>query len=260
LRWTGVALIALLMCYAIRSLAGNSQLQYRTIAEYMFYIPVLRGVALTVELSVSCLCTGLLLGLLLAPMRMSGNRILSAAAAIYIWVFRSVPPLVQVLFWYNLGSLYASLSLRLPWLGWTLFDVRTNAVVHPMTAALIALTLSEGAYQAEILRSGLLAPGAGQREAAYALGLTHWQALRLVLLPQSVRVLLPPMANQFIHLVKTTAVVSFIALADLLYSVQQIYDQNFQVIPLLTVATLWYMIIVGAVTIGQELLERRVAR
>jgi polar amino acid transport system permease protein len=200
----------------------------------------------------------LLLGTAIALMRMSAARLPALAAAVFIWVFRSIPMLVQLLFWYNLAVLFPRFSLVLPG-GATLFSVDANSVVSPLSAAIIGLTLHEAAYVAELVRSGLLAVPAGQRQAAAALGMTPAHTFFRVVAPQAARVVVPPLGNEVISLLKATSLVSVISLADLLYSVQLIYARNFQTVPLLIVAALWYMVITGLLTLGQHRLEKRLS-
>jgi polar amino acid transport system permease protein len=255
-QWIGVALLVAFVGLVASSLIRNKAAGYPVIGHYLFSGAILSGVRVTVELSAICLVTGIVLGGCVAAMRRSGSVVLSTIARVYIWVLRSVPPLVQVLFWYNLGALYPHLVFRIPLAGWTVLDTNTDTVIHAFTAALIALSLNEAAYQAEIIRAGIQAPGEGQRETAAALGLSGAQAMALVVLPQSLRVLIPTIANQFIHLVKTTSIVSFIALSDLLFATEIIYNRTDQVTPLLFVAIIWYLAIIGVATVIQVRLER----
>jgi polar amino acid transport system permease protein len=255
-QWTGVAALFVLVGLMLNSLIRDKAARYPVIGHYLLSGSILSGVGVTVELSAICLVTGIVFGGCVAAMRMSGSVVLSSIARAYIWVLRSVPPLVQVLFWYNLGALYPHLVFRIPLAGWTVFDTNTDTVIHAFSAALIALSLNEAAYQAEVIRAGIRAPGAGQREAAAALGLSGVQAMALVVLPQSLRVLIPTIANQFIHLVKTTSIVSFIALSDLLFATEIIYNRTGEITPLLMVAIVWYLAIIGVATLIQAWLER----
>jgi polar amino acid transport system permease protein len=257
--WWEAVVVLLLLGFLIKAFATNQTIEWSMVGHYLFLNQVTSGVRVTLLLTLICLGAGLVLGLVIASMRLSRNPVLSTLSQGYIWIFRSTPPLVQILFWYNLGAAWPRLMLRIPLIHLTLFNVRTDSIMKAFTAAVIAISLSEGAYMSEIIRGGILSVHHGQREAALAVGMTNAQAMRQVILPQAVRVIIPALGNQFIHLVKTTTLVAFIALSDLLFSVQQIFDQNFQVIPLLTVATIWYLAIIGVATIAQMALERWLA-
>jgi polar amino acid transport system permease protein len=254
--WSEAIVVLLLLGLLIKAFATNQTIEWSMVGHYLFLNQVTSGVRVTLLLTLICLGLGLVLGLVIASLRLSGNPVLSTLSQGYIWLFRSTPPLVQILFWYNLGAAWPRLMLRIPLIHLTLFNVKTDDIMHAFTAAVIAISLSEGAYMSEIIRGGILSVHHGQREAALAVGMTNAQAMRRVVLPQAVRAIVPALGNQFIHLVKTTTLVAFIALSDLLFSVQQIFDQNFQVIPLLTVATIWYLAIIGLATVVQAGLER----
>ena len=236
------------------SVATNPAFEWPVVAEYMFDAEILRGLARTLELTVLAMAIGLLLGTGLALMRLSPNKLLSTLSWIYIWVFRSVPTLVQLIFWYNFGALYPRLSVRLPF-GPTLISADVNALITPMFAALAGLGLAQAAYTAEVIRAGLVSVPAGQTSAA--LGLHRLTIFHRIVLPQAMRVILPPVGNEVISMVKNTSLVSVLALAELLYSAQLIYARTYQTIPLLIVASLWYLAIVSLLSIGQHFLEQR---
>ena len=172
----------------------------------------------------------------------------------YLWFFRSTPLLVQLLFWYNLSALFPVLGIP------GLFTVDTNNVITPLTAAVVGLSLNEGAYMAEIIRAGLMSVDPAQRETAEAFGMRKSLILFRVLLPQAMRAIVPPTGNLVISMIKATAMVSIIAMDDLLYSVQAIYNQNFQIISLLIVAVLWYLVITSVLTFIQSRIERKFAK
>src|SRR5699024_49727 len=185
---------------------------------------------------------GIALGTVIAVMRYSGNPVLSTAAATYVWAIRSIPPLVQLLIWYNIAAVYPKVSLDLPIFG-EIFSSNANEFITPFTAALLALGLNESAYMGEIIRSGISSVGAGQVEAAQSLGFSGGTTMRRVILPQAVRVIIPPTGNEVITVLKVTSLVSIISMTDLLYSVQLIYSKTFQTIPFLVVACIWYLIV-----------------
>jgi polar amino acid transport system permease protein len=192
-------------------------------------------------------------------LRQSTNPLLSWISRLYIWVFRGTPLLVQLLFWYFLAAIVPKIGVGVPW-GPTFVELDTNHLIPQTTAALLGLGLHEAAYMAEIVRSGLNAVDEGQTEAAHALGMTRRQTLRRIVLPQALPIIVPPTGNQVISMLKTTSLVSVIAVPELLTSIQAIYSRNFQQIPLLTVACAWYLLAVSVLSIGQYFLERRYGR
>ncbi|MBI0293527.1 amino acid ABC transporter permease [Streptomyces sp. PRKS01-29] len=253
------AIVLVLAAMAVTTICTNPRFEWETVGKYFFEIRVMKGIGVSIGMTAATMALSLVCGTLVALMRMGDSRLMSMVAAAFIWVFRSIPMLVQLLFWYNLAALFPTLSLGIPW-GPRFVTFDSNSVIGPLTAAIIGLTLHETAYIAELIRSGLLAVPDGQRQAASALGLTPAQIFFRVTLPQALRVIVPPMGNELISLLKATSLVSVITLADLLYSVQLIYAKNFQTVPLLIVAAIWYMIITGAITLLQQRLERRLGR
>lgn len=214
---------------------------------------------LTIELTAISMAIGIVLGVVLAVMRLSTNPLVSSASWIYIWVFRGTPVLVQILFWNYIGALYPRISLGVPF-GPQFFHVSANSLITPFAAGILALGLNEGAYMAEIVRAGILSVDEGQTEAAHALGMTRLQTMRRIVLPQAMRVIIPPTGNETISMLKTSSLVSVIALSELLYSAQLIYAVNYRTIPLLIVASLWYLILTTLFSVGQYHLERRFGR
>jgi len=258
-RWAGVAVIAVLAAMLVHSVLGNHAFAWGTVGEYMTAGPVLSGLLTTIELTILTMAIGIVLGVVVAAMRLSPNPVLARAAWFYVWLLRSVPLLVQLLFWYNLAALYPRLSLGLPF-GPVLISAGTNTLIGPFTAAVLGLGLHEVAYMAEIFRGGILSVPQGQTEAALSLGMTRRLTLFRIVLPQAVRVAIPPTGSEVINVVKSSALVSVITLTDLLYSVQKIYAENYQVIPLLMVAVIWYLVITSVLSAGQYFLERRLGR
>ncbi|MFJ1991156.1 amino acid ABC transporter permease [Streptomyces asiaticus] len=253
------AIVLVLAAMAVTTIFTNPRFEWETVGKYFFEIRVMKGIGVSMGMTAVTMVLSLVCGTVVALMRMGDSRLMSTVAAAFIWVFRSIPMLVQLLFWYNLAALFPTLSLGIPW-GPRFVTFDSNSVIGPLTAAIIGLTLHETAYIAELIRSGLLAVPDGQRQAASALGLTPTQIFFRITLPQALRVIVPPMGNELISLLKATSLVSVITLADLLYSVQLIYAKNFQTVPLLIVAAIWYMIITGAITLLQQRLERRLGR
>ncbi len=184
---------------------------------------------------------GIVLGVVLAVMRRSPNPIVSGASWLYFWFFRGTPLLVQIFFWFYLSALFPSIDLGIPF-GPALIHANANTLITKLTAALLGLGLNEGAYMAEIVRAGFLSVDEGQTEAAQSLGMGRLQILRRIVLPQAMRVIIPPTGNETISMLKNTSLVSVIAYGELLYSAQTIYDANYKMIPLLIVASIWYLV------------------
>jgi polar amino acid transport system permease protein len=192
-------------------------------------------------------------------MRLSANPLVSSASWFYIWVFRGTPVLVQIIFWSFIAALYPVLDIGVPF-GPAFIHADANALVTPFLAAILALGLNEGAYMSEIVRAGLLSVDEGQSEAAHALGMRPMQVMRRIVLPQAMRVIVPPTGNETISMLKTSSLVSVIAYTELLYSAQLIYSRTYQTIPLLIVVSLWYLAFTSLLSIGQYHLERRFGR
>jgi polar amino acid transport system permease protein len=195
----------------------------------------------------------------MAVMRLSLNPLVSGASWLYIWFFRGTPVLVQLLFWYNIAALYPRIDLGIPF-GPAFIHADANTLITPFTAAILGLGLNEGAYMAEIVRAGIISVEEGQSDAAQSLGMTRLQAMRRIVLPQAMRVIIPPTGNETISMLKTSSLVSVIAVADLLYGAQIIYSVNFKTIQLLIVASLWYLALTSILYIGQYYLERYYGR
>ena len=258
-QWISAAVLLLLLAMVAHTLLTNPRFQWGVVWSYFGTGPILRGLLLTLWLTAAVLVCGYLIGIVLAVMRLSGNPILRAVSFGYVWLVRSVPPLVQLLFWYELASLYPELSLGIPF-GRAFVTVRTAHLFTGLLAAFVALTLDVAAFSAEIVRGGILSVEPGQSQAAQALGLSRWRIFRRIVLPQAMPAIIPASGNLLIGMLKATSIVSVIAVADLLYSVQLIYNQNFLIIPLLLVATIWYVVLTTILSVGQYYVERHYAR
>ncbi|MEB2844101.1 amino acid ABC transporter permease [Endobacterium cereale] len=234
--------------------ANNENFGWPVVAQYFFDPTVLSGLYVSLGLTVIAMILGVALGLIIAIMRMSDDRLASGFASLFIWFFRGTPLLVQLIFWYNMSTLFPNLSIAIPF-GPTLASWDTNSVITPMTAAIVGLALNEAAYMAEIIRGGLLSVERGQAETAQAFGMTKARALRRIIIPQAMRSIVPPTGNQLISMIKATSLVSVIAMADLLYSVQSIYNRTFEIVPMLMVAVIWYLLITSVLNIGQSYIE-----
>jgi polar amino acid transport system permease protein len=258
-RWVGVAVIAVLAAMLVHSFLTNPNFQWDVVGQYLFSDPVLRGLRNTLVLTVLAMAIGIVGGVLLAVMRLSPNPVLAGAAAVYIWLFRGTPVITQLIFWNFLAALYPRLGLGIPF-GPTFVSVDTNAVISVFAASLLGLGLNEAAYMAEIVRGGIQSVDHGQSEAAGALGLSRTQTLRRIVLPQAMRVIVPPTGNETISMLKTTSLVVVIAYFELTVAVQTIYSRTFQTIPLLIVAALWYLALTSVLSVGQMFIERRFGR
>jgi polar amino acid transport system permease protein len=252
-RWAAAAVAVLVAAWLAYAFATNDNIDWAMVQGYLTADAILRGLVVTVALTVASMAMGVVLGALFAVMRMSDNPVLSRLSWGYAWFFRGTPVLVQIIFWFNLALLF-------PKIGVFGIDIETNTLITPFVAALLALGLNEGAYMSEIVRAGILAIDPGQSEAAHALGLTRGQTLRRIVLPQAMRVIIPPTGNEAISMLKLTSLVSVIAAQDLLTRAQQIYSRNFLVIELLIVVSIWYLALTTIASIGQHFLERHYAR
>lgn len=244
-QWSTALVAAALFALLVISQWSNPNMEWKVVGQFFFHPTILRGIGVTLQLSVISMLLSILLAFIVALMVKSENRVASYLGRLYVWFFRGVPMLVQVLLWYNLAVLFPRI------LGYD-----TNSLISGFTAGICALSLAESGYMAEIIRGGMLAVPPGQTDAAISLGLTRGQALRRIVLPQSIRVIIPPTGNQFIGMLKASSLVSVIGGSDLLTKAQLIYGQNFKVLPLLVVATCWYLILVTLAGVGQHFLER----
>ena len=237
LSWLAALVIVGTLTY---SMLTNPNYQWDVVGKYFTHESIIRGIGITLLLTAVSMLLGSVLGLVLALMRDSRNRPVSAVAFGYISFFRGTPVLVQLIFWFNFAALYPNLSLGVPFTSWQ-YQIDTNTLIGPLTAAIVGLTLNEAAYMAEIIRGGFAAVDKGQIEAADSLGMRFSKKLRAVLLPQIMPAVLPPTGNQLISMLKGTSLVSVLGVADLLQSAQLIYARTYETIPLLIVASLWYL-------------------
>jgi polar amino acid transport system permease protein len=258
-RWVAAAIVAVLVAMLIHSFLTNSQYGWSIIGHYLFSKQILEGVLTTLELTASAMLVGIVGGILLAVMRLSENPVLGAASWFYIWFFRGTPVLVQIVIWYSLAYLYPHLSFGIPF-GPAFFTVSSNSLISKFTAAVLGLGLNEAAYMAEIVRAGILSVDEGQTEAAAALGMRSNLIMRRIVLPQAMRVIVPPTGNETISMLKTSSIVIYIALVELFTAAQNIINRTFATFPLLLVACIWYLFMTTVLTIGQSHLERHFGR
>ncbi|WP_219844394.1 amino acid ABC transporter permease [Microbacterium sp. MYb66] len=259
LMWVATAVVIVVAAMVVFSIVTNPRFEWGVVADYFFSASILQGLWKTIELTVVSMVLGIIIGLIIALMRISSNPILNACAGVYVWFFRGTPLLVQLVILYNVSALYPQITIGIPF-GPTFLSGNVNEIVTPYVVAVAALALNEAAYMAEIIRGGLLSVDHGQLEASKALGMSGGRAMRRIVLPQAMRFIIPPTGNEVLSLLKSTSLVSVIALPELLYSVQVVYSRTFETIPLLMVATIWYLIVTSILMIGQQALERLYSR
>jgi polar amino acid transport system permease protein len=271
-RWVAAAVIAVLAAMFVHMLVTNDAFQWSFMFDNMFHGPVLRGARTTVVMTVLAMVIGVVLGILIAVMRLSPNPILSGAAWVYVWFFRAIPRYVLLFVCGNLGALYQRYSFGVPFdrqlmdlFGFS-GDLRFasfngNEIFAGFTAGLIGLALSEGAYMAEIVRAGIQSVDPGQEEAASALGMSRGATMRRIVLPQAMRVILPPTGNETIAMLKDTSLLVAIPVTtELNFQLQAIGARTFQVVPLAIASVLWYVALASVLMVGQYFLERRFSR
>lgn len=259
-RWVvAVLLLAIFISFAI-SLYENENIDHATIDEYLFNPRILSGVGLTVALTILGMAISTVMAVILAVMRLSNNPVMNALAWLYIWAFRGTPLLVQIVFWGYLGLLYAQISVGVPFTDFTIFHADTNTLIPAFTAGLIAITTNQAAYSAEIVRAGILSVDTGQYEAAYSVGMSPAFTLFRVVLPQAMRVIIPPMGNETISMLKNTSLLSVIAVLELYTVATQISSQNLRQVELLIVVSCWYLFLTSVLSIPQYYLERHYGR
>jgi polar amino acid transport system permease protein len=269
-RWVGIAVLAVIIAMFVHMLVTNQAFEWRFMWDNMFEPPVLRGARTTIYLTIFAMLIGVGFGIVLAVMRLSPNPIIRGTAWVYTWFFRAVPRLVLCVLFGQIGILFQKTGridfgvplgnlLGLP-RGGRLFDTDANTLLAGFTAGLIALALSEAAYMAEIVRAGILAVDPGQTEAASALGMSRLLTLRRIVLPQAMRVILPPTGNETIAMLKDTSLVAFVPAYDLFFQLEGIGSRTFKVFPLLVAATLWYLAMTSVLMVGQYFLEKRFSR
>ncbi|WP_131737698.1 amino acid ABC transporter permease [Actinomadura roseirufa] len=272
-RWAAVAVLAVLAAMFVHMLVTNKAFQWSFIIDNAFRPNIVEGVRTTVLLTVFSMIIGVVLGIVLAIMRLSGNPILGAVAWLYTWFFRAVPRLVLAILFGNMGILYAKYHVGgVPFshqvggvlgvdMDGTLFTINANTFLTGFMAGLLALALSEGAYMAEIVRAGMLSVDPGQNEAAGALGMSRMQTMRRIVLPQAMRVIVPPTGNETIAMLKDTSLVAFVPVTnELFFQLKSVGDKSFNAFPMLVASCIWYLILTSFLLVGQYFLERHFSR
>ena len=267
-RWVAAAVVVVLTVMLVHSLFFSHVLLYgrrrerfewSVINNYFLSSQIIKALGVTLALTVLAMAGGIAIGVVMAIMRLSPNPIVTGSAWGYIWFFRGTPVLVQLLFWYNAAYIFPTFSLGVPF-GPALVHFNLNTWLTPFLAASVGLALNEGAYMSEIVRAGLISVDEGQNEAAQSIGMTRLMALRLIVIPQAMRVIIPPTGNETISMLKTTSLASVVVVAELTFTVEQIYSANYKTIPLLMVASLQYLWVTSVLMVGQYYLERHYAR
>ncbi|QEL24098.1 amino acid ABC transporter permease [Bosea sp. F3-2] len=252
-RIVGAAVVCLALAAIVRAFAVG-QIEWNYVAEFLTVDAIMTGLVNTIVMAILAMLLGITLGVIFAVMRLSANPVLSMTAVSYIWFFRAVPALLQLLLWFNLALVFPTIGIP------GLFSFKTVDVMTPFVAALLGLGIQQGAFTAEVVRAGLLSVDSGQYEAAQTLGMTRLKLLRRIIMPQAMRVIVPPIGNEFIGMVKLTSLASVIQFAEILHSAQNIYYANSRVIELLIVAAIWYVVVVTILSLIQGRIEAYYAR
>jgi polar amino acid transport system permease protein len=262
-RWIAAAIVLVVAASIVRAIITNTGpnkgFEWVWVGHYLFDSRILHGVVATIYITFLAMLIGIILGVVAAIMRLSPNPIVSGASWLYIWFFRGTPLLVQILFWYNLQALFPTISLGIPF-GPAFVHTHANSIITTLVAGLLALGLNEGAYMSEIVRAGIISVDEGQTQAAQSLGMSRLQIMRLIVLPQAMRVIIPPTGNETISMLKNTSLLSVISFGELLFAAQTIYDVNYKIIALLIVASIWYLAMTSVLYVGQYFIERRYGR
>jgi len=258
-RWLAAVVVLAVAAALVFTFVTAPNLRWSVVSHYLFHRLILQGVTTTLELTVLAMVIGIALGVVLAVMRLSPNPVMSWVSWIYIWFFRGTPVLVQIFFWFNLALVLPHIGIGIPFtsIHW---QADTNTLVPAFMAATLGLGLNEAAYMAEIVRAGLISVEHGQTEAAQALGMTRSLVMRRIVLPQAMRVIIPPTGNETISMLKTSSLAFVAAVPELFTRSQQIASATFEVIELAVVASIWYLTMTSILTVGQYYLERYFGR
>lgn len=257
--WVTAAIVLFVIFLVGYSLVTNPRFEWNIVFGWFTSERLFTGLLRTLGLTAISMVVGIVVGVLLALARLAPNFIVAGAAAFLVWLFRGVPVFVQLLFWGFIAAIYPRIAVGIPF-GPEFFSADANVLITPFMAAILGLGLNEGAYMSEIVRAGLLSVNRGQTEAATALGMKRFAILSRIVLPQAMKIIIPPTGNQTISMLKTTSLVSVLAFPELLYSAQLVYSANFKTIPLLIAASLWYLLVTSILSLGQYFIERHFNR
>jgi polar amino acid transport system permease protein len=259
-RWVAAIVIVLLVALFLYGAATNPAYGWSTYARYLFDERISQAAWNTIQLTILSMILAVVLGVLLAVMRLSPNPVFNSVAWVYLWIFRGTPVYVQLVFWGLFPTLYKNIQLGVPF-GPTFFHLELQDLSIPFILSVIGLGLNEAAYMAEIIRAGITSVPEGQSEASTALGMSWWMTMRRTVLPQAMRVIIPPTGNEFISMLKTTSLVVAVPYSLELYGrARDIAGVIFEPIPLLLVASTWYLAITSIMMVGQHYLERYFSR
>lgn len=260
-RWVGAAAIIVATALFLYGAATNDAYRWSVYRKYLFDERLLEGAWNTLQLTVYSMILAILLGILLAVMRLSPNPVFRWVAWVFLWVFRGTPVYVQLVFWGLFPTIYKNLQLGIPF-GPTFFTFNLQSLSIPFLLAVIGLGLNEGAYMAEIIRAGISSVPEGQSEASTALGMSWGMTMRRTVLPQAMRVIIPPTGNEIISMLKTTSLVTAVPYSYDLYgiAVRDIGGRIFEPVPMLMVAATWYLLVTSVLMVGQYYLERYFSR
>ena len=258
-RWVVTVALLVLAAMFVHSVLTNPRYGWGVIRSNLFSAPIVSGAENTIKITLIAMVIGVLIGVILAVMRLSPNPILSGAAWLYIWFFRGTPVYVQLVFWYAISALFPTVSLGIPF-GPEFLHLSANTLITPLVAALLGLGLNEGAYYAEIVRAGILSVDHGQFEAAQSLGMRRSTLMRKIVLPQAMRVIVPPTGNELNNMLKTTSLLVVVTYPELMYQTTNAVARTYQPIPFYINACIWYLFMTTLLTIGQFYVERYYAR
>lgn len=260
-RWVGAAVIVVLVGLFIYGAATNKAYGWSTYTEYLFNERILFGVLNTLQLTIYAMVLGVALGIVLSVMRLSPNPVFQSVAWVFLWVFRGTPVYVQLVFWGLIPTIYQNIQFGVPF-GPALFHLNLQSLSIPFLLAVIGLGLNEAAYMAEIIRAGITSVPEGQSEASTALGMSWGMTMRRTVLPQAMRVIIPPTGNELISMLKTTSLVTAVPYSYDLYSIasREIAARTFEPVPLLLVAATWYLVVTSLLMVGQYYLEKYFSR
>jgi polar amino acid transport system permease protein len=260
-RWVTAIVLLALVAGLLRLVIISHFASWTVIKRFQFNASILQGLRNTLLISVLAQLVGITLGVIMAVMRLSKNPVLSVTSWLYIWFFRGTPVIVQLLFWFNgVPAVFKTFAISIPFTHVVLYHKPMVRFMTPFMAALLGLGLNEGAYMAEIVRAGILSVDQGQTEAAQAVGMRSGLVMRRIVLPQAMRVIIPPTGNEFISMLKTSSLALVVTYGELLTRTQDIYNNNLKTVDLLLVASVWYLVLTSVATVGQFYLERRFAR
>jgi polar amino acid transport system permease protein len=260
-RWVAAVVIVILVVLFLYGMATNPAYRWNIFAEYLFNDRILFGVWNTLQLTVYSMVLAILLGVVLAVMRLSPNPVFRSVSWVFLWIFRGTPIYVQLAFWGLIPTIYANIQLGVPF-GPSFFHLNLQALSIPFILAMLGLALNEAAYMAEIIRAGISSVPEGQSEASTALGMSWGMTMRRTVLPQAMRVIIPPTGNEVISMLKTTSLVTAVPYAFDLYSIatREIAARTFEPVPLALVAVAWYLLMTSILMVGQYYLERYYSR